>query len=161
MVLRSLGEIGAEGIRGLARNLFPGFYERGLTANDALQELRSAGLGYRRQDFLNDFRTGESRYSQEIKIRFTGEDTVPSEGVLQSKYHGVPDKYSLVFKATGTDPNTGEDTEQYFYMHRNSLDTRSNMESEAEDWLTSNADHYSIDIESIRVVEGYINPAWA
>lgn len=160
MVLGALGKITGEGVRALARNLFPGFYDRGLSANDALNELRGAGLGYRRQDFLNDFRTGESIFKQETRVRFVGEDKTPGEGILYGEYHGVPDKYSFVFKATGTNTDTGEETTSYFYYHRNTLDTRRNLEAEAQSWAESEAAAYPIEIENVQLVEGYINPVW-
>lgn len=159
-ILSELGELGAGAIRGLARNLFSGFYERGLSANKALTELQSLGLGYRRTDFLSDFSQGKGTYASETRIRFTGIDKVPSERVLEPKYFGTPDKYSMVFKYQGTDSTTGEDKTGYFFYHRNSLDTRANMEDEASDWLTSQAERYGVEVSSVRVVEGYINPLW-
>ncbi len=160
MVLNFIGGLASASIRELARNLFPGFYERGISANKALLELRELGLGYRRQDFLNDFRQGESLFEQAVKVRFVGENNMVGEGILQSAYHGVPDKYSFVFKATGFDTSTGEAAEQYFFYHRNSLDTRSNMEGDAQSWITEQSDRYGLDVEAVSLSEGYINPIW-
>lgn len=155
-----LGALSEGGIRGLARNLFKGFWERGISANKALQELRGQGLGYRRQDFLRDFAAGKQSYTQETKIKYVNRDAVPSEGILQPQYFGTPDRYSFVFKATGTDPNTGEAGDRYFTYHRNSLDTRGNMEQDAQDWLTESAQSYGLDVEEVSIKEGYINPGW-
>lgn len=161
MVLDFIGSISSSARRELARNLFSGFYDRGISANEALRELQASGLGYKRQDFLNDFRQGESAFDQATKIRFVRGDRFPSESLLEPSYHGVPDKYSLVFKAEGIDKNTGEDREQYFFMHRNTLDTINEMEGEAYDWMADQADSYGFDVDSVSVVEGYINPLWA
>jgi hypothetical protein len=160
MLAGFLGKLTSQAIRGLARNLFSGFYERGISANQALRELQAEGLGYRRQDFLNDFRQGESRYAQETKVKFITYDSLPSDNILQSQYHGVPDKYSFVFQATGVDRETGEQTTDYFFMHRDTLDTRANMENDAYDWMSEEADKYNFDIEIPSLVEGYINPVW-
>jgi hypothetical protein len=160
MVLPLIGKLAGSALRAAARNLFPGFYERGISANQALRELQGQGLGYRRTDFLADFRQGLGTYTQATKVRFVSADKVPSEGILESLYHGVPDKYSLVFKATGTDSVTGEERDQYFFYHRNSLDTRANMESDARSWLESQADKYGYLTESVSLTEGYINPIW-
>lgn len=160
MLANFLGNVAAGGIRNLARNLFPGFWERGISANKALQELRDLGLGYRRQDFLADFRQGKSAYEQATRIRFVNTDKTPSQGILESKYHGVPDRYSFVFKATGFDSTTGEESERYFFMHRNSLDTRGNMEQDAAGWLGEQSQQYGFDVDSVSIREGYVNPVW-
>ncbi len=161
MVLGALGSLSSQAIRELARNLFPGFYERGISANQALRELRDLGFGYRRQDFLNDFRQGESAYSQETKVRFVGGGSLIGESILESRYHGVPDKYSFVFKASGIDNSTGEASEQYFFYHRNNLDTRSNLESDAQSWMDEQSDRYGLSVDDVNIVSGYINPLWA
>lgn len=161
MVLGVLGSLGAKAIRGLAQNLFPAFYDRGISANQALRELRELGLGYRRQDFLRDFAQGLGRYDQETKIKFVNPLGIPSEGILQSYYHGVPDKYSFVFKATGLDMASGEESTQYFFIHRNTLDRKANLENEAYDYISSQSERYGIETFDVSVVEGFINPVWA
>lgn len=161
MVFDVLGELAGDSLRDLARNLFPGFYERGISANQALRELRELGLGYRRQDFLRDFAQGKGVYDQAVKIRFVSPLNTPSDGILESYYHGVPDKYSFVFKATGIDLQTGETTEQYFFYHRNDMSSKADMENDAYDWVSSQAEQYGIETTDISLVEGYINPAWA
>lgn len=159
-IISGLVEGASDSIRNLARNLFSGFYERGISANKALQELRDAGLGYRRQDFLADFRSGQGEYDQATAIRYVGIDRVPSENIFDSKYFGTPDKYSMVFKYRGTDLESGEEITGYTTYHRNSLDTRRSMQDEAQDFLESDAERYPYTIESVSVVEGYINPLW-
>jgi len=146
--------------RNLARNLFAGFYERGISAGAALNELQGQGLGYRRQDFLADFRQGQGVYDNSIRVRFVGENRTPSENILEGKYFGVPDRYSFVYKATGLNQSTSEIEEKYFFYHRNNLDTKGNMENDAFDWFSEQSDKYGIDITSIKTVEGYINPVW-
>lgn len=160
MVLGALGKMTGEGVRFLARSLFKGFYERGVSANQALRELRETGLGYRRQEFLKDFSQGESAYAQSVKVRFVGEDKMPTEGILQSQYHQVPDKYSFLYKAQGTDLFTNEPDERYFFVHRNTLDTRRNLEDEAASVYMDKVDTYKFAVDSISIIEGYINPVW-
>ena len=159
-ILDDIGNIAAGGIRGLAQNLFSGFYERGLSANKALEALRAEGLGYRRTDFLADYAKGQGTYESETRIRFVGANKAPSDRILEPKYFGTPDKYSMTFKYTGTDTTTGEDMTGYFMYHRNSLDTKSNMEDTASEWLTSQSDKYGVEVDTVSVVEGYINPLW-
>jgi hypothetical protein len=161
MVLGSIGRLTSTAIRGLARNLFSGFYERGLSANQALTELRGAGLGYRRQNFLDDYRAERPGFDKSTSAGRIGSESMMRESLLKPEYHGVPDKYSFVFKQTGLDPNTGEVREEYFYYHRNTLDKKGNLEGDATDWADEQAGRYSMDTTSVRLVAGYINPAWA
>ena len=159
-ILEELGNLSSSAVRNLAQNLFSGFYDRGISANKALQELKDLGLGYRRTDFLADYAQGKGTFELKTRVRFTGLDNVPSEKILSPKYFGTPDKYSFVFKYSGQDTTTGEDTSGYFFYHRNSLDTRSNMEDDAMDWLSNQSENYGVDVSSVRIVEGYINPLW-
>lgn len=160
MVLPFLGKLSGEAVRNMARNLFSGFYENKLTANQALKSLQAAGLGYARQEFLADYRAKRPGYDKATSAGKIGKEAIPSEGLLKSQYYGNPAKYSFVFKATGTDLETGESTEQYFAYHRNSLDTRANLESDALEWMQEQADKYGFEIEDITLKEGYINPIY-
>lgn len=159
-IIGDLFELGSSSVRSLARNLFPGFYERNLSANDALLELRSQGLGYRRQDFLNDFRTDKSSFDQATAIRNVNLLSTPTESILKPQYFGVKDKYSLKFTYHATDQLTGESFDSFIFYHRNTLDTRASMENQAMDFLRSESDKYPFDISSVRIAEGYINPVW-
>lgn len=160
---RVLGRLYGESKRGVARNLFPGFHERGLTATAALNELREAGLGYRRSDFLQDYRESSGVFEQATKVRYVNLQRIPTEGILQSRYFGVPDKYSFVYRADGYNADTGDTETRYFFRHRNTLDKRENLEKEAENWFSSDAVGVSgqgFVAEQVRLTEGYINPAW-
>jgi hypothetical protein len=153
--------IGSTERRNLARNLFPAFYERGYSANRALQLLREAGLGYRRQDFLRDFAEGEQRYRQAYRVRFVREDRVPTERILQSRYHGVPDKYSFTFRVSLRNEFTGKVEYDYFMLHTDVLRTRSALEDIALEYYRA---HYPVPegfrLERIQAWEGYVNPIW-
>lgn len=160
MLAGFLGKLSSEAVRGLARNLFPGFYELGISANKALEQLKGAGLGYRRTDFLKDYREGFVAWGKSTYVSKIPEGNVPKEDSLSSQYHGTPDRYSFVFKATGVDAKTGDDRERYFFYHRNSLDTKANMEADAGEWAGEQGGSYGFEIEDVSLIEGYVNPAW-
>jgi hypothetical protein len=153
-IVSELGRLSSAAVRNIANNLFSGFYERGLNATQALKELQSQGLGYRRTDFLADYRTGKGQFDNETRIRYVGPGNLPSERILEPKYFGTPDKYSLVFRYTGEDTTTGEQTTGYFFYHRNTLDKRANMEADAASYLSEKSDKYGVDVSNVRVVEG-------
>lgn len=146
--------------RSLARNLFAGFWDRGVSANQALNELREAGLGYKRQDFLDDYRRDKEGYDRAASVRFINENAIPNPKRLEAQDHGVPDKYSFVYKVTGTNQETGEEDTRYFFYHTNTLDTRGAMEEKAADWYGDVAENYGVELEDISMVEGYINKVW-
>jgi hypothetical protein len=156
-----VGKLTGEALRNAAQSLFKGFYERGLSANAALKSLREAGLGYRRQDFLKDYAKGQSSTKQAQRIRYVAGKNVPSEKILEPHYFGVPDKYSLLYRADVTDAASGEKKQRYFFQHRNSLEDRASMEEEAQSWYNSTDSNYPEEAENITLVEGYINAAWA
>ena len=155
------GRLTSYAIRSMARALFPGFYERGISANQALRELREVGLGYRRQDFLRDFGQGREGYISATRVKYVNLDKTVSEGILEPAFRGVPDKYSLVFRAEGIDRGTGERGELYYYYHRSTLDTRRKLEEDAYAWISSKQASGTLGIEKVTLVEGYINPLWA
>lgn len=161
MSLAELGRLSSEAVRGLARNLFSGFYERGLSANQALSELREGGLGYKRADFLADYRAERPGYDLASSVGRLGDSFTPRESILKEQYHGVPDKYSFVFKQSGLDPDTGEVRDNYFFMHRNTLDSKASLQDEAEGWAEEEAGRYNLENVTVKLIAGYINPIWA
>lgn len=148
-------------VRGLARNFFSKLYEMGLSANKALSWLRERGLGYRRQDFLKDYRNGKSNWEQASRVRFLNLDKTPNESTLAPEYHGVPDKYSFVFHYTRQGDEEGSEVESYFYWHTNEIITRREMEQKALDYLVENEDKYRSIIQNPALRFGYINPVYA
>lgn len=156
-----VGKITGEALRSLAKNMFEGFYEKGLSANQALRSLRDVGLGYRRSDFLKDYAQGKSSIAQARRISYVAGNNVPSEKILESRYFGVPDKYSLLFRADVTDPESGKKQQKFFFQHRNSLTSKSSLEEDAQSWFNSNDNNYPWLTDNVTLVEGYINAAWA
>jgi len=147
-------------IRGIARSFFTHLWERGLSANKALSWLRERGLGYRRQDFLRDYSQGKERYELASKVRFVNLDATPSEKILSREYHGVPDKYSFMFKYTIEGDKEGEEIESYFYLHTNRLTSRRELELKAKEYLEENKDRYQKVISNPSLRMGYMNPVY-
>jgi len=146
-------------IRGIARSFFTHLWEEGFSANKALSWLRERGLGYRRQDFLGDYNRGKERYELASKVRFVNLDATPSENILSREYHGVPDKYSFMFRYT-TEGEEGSEIESYFYLHTNNLITRKELELKAKMYLEENKDKYQKVITNPSLRMGYMNPVY-
>ncbi len=160
MVLPFVGRLAGQALRDLARNLFPGFYERGISANQALSELKGQGLGYRRQDFLADFRQGLEGYDQATTIGRLGDSFTPRESILKPQYLGTPDRYSFVLRASVVDPVSKDESVDYFTYHRNSLDTKGSMQDDAMEWYNGQSDTDATFAYKVKIIEGYINPVW-
>lgn len=168
MATEFLGVIGrftglsSQAIRSIARNYFPAFYERNISANQALRILREAGLGYRRKEFLRDYRAGREIHARYTLVRYVGEERVPSERILYPEYHGVPDRYSFVFRIELRNTLTGEEKYEHFYYHRDTLRKRREMENEAREWFISHYEWVRDWIPGrVDIREGYINPIFA
>ena len=81
------------GVRGLAQTFLKGAASRGLSANATLAMLRDAGLGYRRTEFLSDFRVYHQLPDVTNRLKFTPKAYVPgkdlykdTEGIQLSRY---------------------------------------------------------------------------
>lgn len=101
--------------RALAQPFLIRMVREGLSANEALEKLREMGLGYRRTVFLEDWRevAGVDKKKDFLKniprkYAFTDASTVEKEWYMRRKY-------SVVFKVTGTDLQTGERDVERFY----------------------------------------------
>lgn len=145
-------------LRGLVRSLLPAFIERGWGANQTLRLLRDVGLGYRRQDFLADFRAakGERERSNLRNLNF---DARPNVQRLPERYMGAPDRYSFIFRLDLVS-YTGERERQYFTLHTDSVRTRQDYEDDALNYaLSAYIPEAYMDI-NIMLIAGYRNPVY-
>lgn len=152
------GVLRGEALRNLARSLFPAFYEEGLSANQALRTLRELGLGYRRQDFLADYRQGLDTWKQGTNIRFVRDDAVPSDRVFAPVYHGLPDHYAYKVRIEFVDVNGQRET-RYRWFFTDYKGTK----GEIKEYITTawnQPDRYSGEIEDLYIVEAHVNPYW-
>jgi len=81
------------GTRGIAQVFIKGAATRGLSANATLDMLRDAGLGYRRTDFLTDYRTYHQVEEVTNRLKYTPKTYQPgralykeTEGVQLNRY---------------------------------------------------------------------------
>jgi len=116
-------------VRGMAQPFLEHFASLGLSANEALRRLREMGLGYRRTDFLDDYR----KYLGKEKAK----DAVMFPSVIRQK-----DKYQSLISYTYKDLQTGEIRHRNFYIGHDTPLTVGTIESIAGDLISSFADEY-------------------
>lgn len=148
-----------EALRNMARGLFSAFYSEGISANEALRRLRDLGLGYRRQDFLRDYREGLGRFNQESNIKFVRKDAIPSDSVFLPVYHGLPDKYGYKVRWTHFDNERGEYVSGYAWYFTDFKGTRGEIEDRIGQYFNSRGNYNAKDL-SISLEAGHINPYW-
>jgi hypothetical protein len=148
-----------DALRNLARSMFSSFYSQGVSANEALRTLRGMGLGYRRQDFLRDYREGLGKFNQESTIKFVRNDAIPSDSAFLPKYHGLPDKYGYLVRYTQFDTDRGEYVSGYAWYFTDYKGTKRQIADRIIDYFVGRGKYNATEIE-ITIEAGHINPYW-
>lgn len=149
----------AEATRNLARSLFAGFFERGIGANEALRQLKEQGLGYRRTDFLRDFREGLGNFKTESQIRYVGLDKVPSDRVFLERYHGLPDHYGYLYEFRVFDSDLGEEYSGYRWFFTDFRGTKREIMNFIHNDMVNRGNSVVENLE-IKLEAAHINPYW-
>ncbi len=95
--------------RGIGRTYLSSLVEKGFSANKSLNLLKAAGLSYRRQDFLRDFK--EWRRLGELKetFKYIPKSRKPTLGTITRTAESLTKEYSYIFEVKGKDSLTGRD----------------------------------------------------
>ena len=96
-------------VRNLAQSFLRSGAREGLSAQSVLTSLRETGLGYRRTDFLSDYRNYQRIPVQEETMKYVGYD----KRLADYNYIGVPRfqkaSYAYVVDVKVRDPATGRE----------------------------------------------------
>lgn len=96
------------GARRLAQSFVKSLAGTDLTANAALSELRGAGLGYRRQDFLRDLSGFRRFFAQQGNVaRVSGDRPVPRSWMVETEWD-LASNFRYEFKAQIRNKATGQ-----------------------------------------------------
>jgi len=129
-------------VRGMAQPFLEHFASLGLSANEALRRLREMGLGYRRTDFLDDYRKYLGKEKAKDVAKYIRKDRYPTEAVMFPSVIRQKDKYQSLISYTYKDLQTGEIRHRNFYIGHDTPLTVGTIESIAGDLITSFADEY-------------------
>lgn len=108
---------------------------RGLSANATLESLRAGSLGYRRTDFLSDFRELSTRAAVDERLRFVRRDRAPDPAELPEASTTILRRYSYEVRLRGFDPFSGEQQTRYVTVSSSDPLTREVIEDDALGFL--------------------------
>lgn len=122
-----------ESNRGIARNFIPGLLSQGLSGAQTLRTLREFGIGYREQDFYNDWREFTGREQKKDTYKYLRPEYKPSLQNIQVTHENLSTEYEYFFTVKGRDKLTGETVTKDWRLGTDELITRAEAEeSEAE-----------------------------
>lgn len=135
-------------MRGLARRFIPEMLRLGMTTTAGLSLLRSEGMGYRRTDFLSDWREFGGLERKRDPLRAIPKKLRPTESTIQRTDYAQRSKYNYNYKISGYDLITQKDTETFVTVASDVMLTMEEAETTAQ-WL---ADKYKLDIEIAKMI---------
>ena len=135
-------------MRGLSRRFIPEMLKAGMSATAGLNLLRSEGMGYRKTDFLKDFRDFSGLAMKCDPLRAIPKKYRPTEATIQRVDIKQTRKFYYDYKLEGYDIITQEKTESWITVATDNILTMEEAEAEAERLC----DVYKIDIEIARMI---------
>jgi len=143
--------MGITSMRGLSRRFIPEMLKAGMSATAGLKLLRSEGMGYRRTDFLADFRDFAGVAMKRDPLRAIPKKYRPTEATIQRVDIKQTKKFYYNYKVEGYDIITREETETWITVASDDILTMEEAEAEAERLC----EIYKIDIDiARRIIEG-------
>ena len=94
--------------RGIARTFFPSMIEQGLSSNQALGFLKDQGIGYRRQNFLDDWREFQGLELKKDTFKYIRKELKPTERSVTTTSENLSKEYSYTAKVGVQNVYTGE-----------------------------------------------------
>ena len=135
-------------MRGLARRFIPEMLKIGMSTSAGLNLLRSEGMGYRRQDFLADWRDFAGIARKRDPLRAIPKKYRPTEATIQRADFKQTKKFYYNYKIEGYDIITQEQTETFITVASDDILTMQQAEDEAQRL----ADWYKMDIEIAKML---------
>jgi len=136
-------------IRATAQPYLEGLASRGLSANAALTLLREKGLGYRRADFLADYRKYQGREIAKGRGRYVRMDSYPGPSCEVETAGFQRRQYNYVVNYYTTDLDTGETTKHWYIVASDERLTRRAIEESAFDVICAHLDRYNARFENL------------
>ena len=134
--------------RGLARRFIPEMLRLGMSATSGLNLLRAEGMGYRRTDFLRDFREFAGTERKRDPLRAIPKKYRPTEATIERTDFEQAKKFHYNYKVEGYDLVTQDSIEDFITVATDDIITMEEAEREAERL----ADKYKLDIDIAKVI---------
>jgi len=136
--------------QGIARTFIPGMIQAGYSTRTALNLLKSEGLGYRRKEFLADWREFSGREAKKDVTKYIPKHLKPTSATMSVTTDNLSGQYSYVYEARGRDVVTGAPEKQYWRHTSDDLMTMEDVESIIEEDIKK--EEYDVGIEDIKLV---------
>ena len=119
-------------MRGIARRFIPEMLQMGWTTTAGLKYLQGQGLGYRRTDFLADWREYEGRERKRDPLKAIRKGFRPTWDTIEEAQYIQRAKFNYTFKVSGFDVVQQKDVEEWITVASEELIAMEEAEEEAE-----------------------------
>jgi len=135
--------------RGLARNYLTPLINQGFNASQAHNMLQSLDLGYRRQDFLRDWKEFSRLSELKETFKYIPKDKKPTMGTITSTEESLTKEYSYIFDVKGKDSVTGREKFIHWRLATDDLMTLAEAEEAIQPYLED--PEYAVSIKDYEV----------
>ena len=140
--------------QGMARTYIPSLIQQGFGANKGLSWLKDQGLGYRRKEFLADWREFTGREAKKDVTKYIRKDYKPTAATMSVTSENLSAQYSYVYEAKGRDSITGEEKTMDWRYATDELMSMEDVESAIEEDIKK--EEYETRITDIKLVPSEI-----
>jgi len=129
--------------RAEAQTYMEGYAARGISANQALKNLRKMGLGYKRTIFLKDYRTYTGKEKAKDVAKHIRKDKYPTEATITPDVRNLKDKFQSLISYEYQDLATGEIKSKCFYIGHEQPIRVGTLESLGLNLVSEHLDEYN------------------
>jgi len=119
-------------MRGVARRFIPEMLQKGWTTGAALGYLKAQGLGYRRQDFLSDWRQFSGAERKRDPLKAIPKKYKPTWNTIEMSATKQAAKLHYSYRIEGYDTFTSKDTTEWITVASDQVLTMQQAEEEAK-----------------------------
>lgn len=135
-------------MRGIARRFIPEMLQKGLTSGGGMDLLKLKGMGYRRKDFLADWREYSGRERKRDPLRSIPKKHRPTWDTIEESEYDQAAKFNYTYKVEGYDTFQQKDIESWMTVTSDTILTMEEAEEEAERLIAK----YKAEIQVKKVV---------
>jgi len=119
-------------MRGIARRFIPDMLQKGWTTGGGLSYLKKKGLGYRKQDFLADWRQFSGQERKRDPLKSVPKKYKPTWSTIQMSETMQAAKLHYSYRIEGFDTFTGKPTTEWITVATDQVLTMQQAEEEAK-----------------------------
>ena len=135
--------------RGMAQAYLEPMFKEGYSSTDALSSLQDWGIGYRRTDFLADWRRISGRPAREDLMKYVPKKYRPPSNLIEATPEYLSRQFRCDFTVRGSDLLTGEDIDTGYSLAKDDLRDIRDLEVEMTALLMADPDEYQVDIDEL------------